>query len=203
MTARKPYALTGSIGSGKSTASKLLNQWGAEIIDADILAREVVEAGSEGLQKVIEEFGPAFLQKDGSLNRDKLAKRVFKNSEDRHKLESILHPRIRKKFLERLEELRHGNAPVVYVVPLFFEAGLPRDDFEAVLLIAAEQNECLKRIMKRDSCTEKAAQQKLESQIPISQKIKLADYVFWNHDGKQRDLEASLYDFFKKQMLAK
>lgn len=185
-------ALTGNIGSGKSTAAKILSKLGGYIIDADLLAREVVEPGTPGLKSVIAHFGEEFLESDGRLNRKKLGDLIFKNLTKKEELEKILHPLIREKFLVNLKKaVDLGNNIIVYVIPLLFETKNPCKEFDKIILIAASRENSIKRIMLRDSLSRKDAEARYDSQINISEKVKLADHVIWN-DKNESNLEEEL-----------
>jgi dephospho-CoA kinase len=173
-------AITGGIGSGKSVVTKLFEQWGAKIVDADILAREVVKAGSEGLRKVLENFDDMMLA-DGSLNRPKLASIIFSDPEKKKLLESILHPLIRKSWLERLEELKKTGAPLIaYVVPLFFESTSDMPEIQQVVLISAPEETRIERIMNRDQFPRDLAELRIRAQLPDSAKEAKSDFVIKN-----------------------
>lgn len=171
-------AITGAIGSGKSCASKMLSDKGLPLIDADILARQVVVRGSEGLSEVVKEFGKEVLNPDESLNRSYLAKIVFSDDKKRKKLESILHPRIRALFRERLTE--YTNGPILYAVPLYYESEGSYPEVKRVIVIYAPLHLCLERIKKRDNLTEQEAARRTASQLPIEEKRAKADYVIDN-----------------------
>ncbi|WKZ56956.1 MAG: dephospho-CoA kinase [Bdellovibrionota bacterium] len=172
--------LTGTIGSGKSTVARMLESEGAYLIDADLLAREVVAPKSAGLAEVIATFGPQYLSSDGTLDRKKLGQVVFGDPGMRKKLETILHPRIRSLFKSKLEAVPAGTRIVVYVVPLLFESDLDYRELSAIVVVAASREQCISRIVQRDQCTAELAAQKLDSQIGIEQKTEHADFVIDN-----------------------
>lgn len=173
-------AITGGIGSGKSVVTKLFEQWGAKIVDADILAREVVKPGSEGLRKVLDNFEDMMLA-DGSLNRPKLASIIFSDPEKKKLLESILHPLIRQSWLEKLEELKKTGAPLIaYVVPLFFESTSEMPEIQQVVLISAPEETRIARIMDRDQFPRDLAELRIRAQLPDSTKEAKSDFVIKN-----------------------
>ncbi len=173
-------AITGGIGSGKSVVTKLFEQWGAKIVDADILAREVVKPGSEGLRKVLDNFEDMMLA-DGSLNRPKLASIIFSDPEKKKLLESILHPLIRQSWLEKLEELKKTGAPLIaYVVPLFFESTSEMPEIQQVVLISAPEETRIARIMDRDHFPRDLAELRIRAQLPDSTKEAKSDFVIKN-----------------------
>jgi dephospho-CoA kinase len=175
-------AITGGIGSGKTLVAKLFESWGAAIVDADTLAREVVEPGTTGLAEVQSAFAPEpLVLADGSLNRSKLASIIFSQPEKRRTLEAILHPRIRALWLKRLEELQHQERPIVcYVVPLFFESSVSMPEIRKVVLVSAPEETRINRIVRRDGFTREVAELRLRAQMPDSQKIPRSDFVIVN-----------------------
>jgi dephospho-CoA kinase len=185
----KVVALTGGIGSGKSAVAKLFQAWGARVVDADILAREVVQPGSEGLTKIVEAFSEDLILADGSLNRPLLASIIFSDPLKKELLESILHPLIRDLWLAKLEQLRGGDAPlIVYVVPLLFESHRQMPELEKIILVSAPTETRIGRIMNRDGFSREIAELRIAAQLPDSEKIPKSDYVIVN-DGSLEDLE--------------
>ena len=175
--------LTGNIGCGKSAVAQILEELGCLIIDADVLAREVVLPGTPGLAEIAEQFGSDFLASDGSLDRAALGQLVFSDKQKRQKLEKILHPRIRELFLAALQCAQTASPPppaIVYVVPLLFESDYPFDELDFKLVVAAPRELCIERIMARDKCSRSVAVQRYDAQLPIEQKIELADSVIHN-----------------------
>lgn len=175
-------AITGGIGSGKSAVAKLFEDWGAHIVDADILARKVVEPGSEGLRRIIENFpNDDLILLDESLNRPRLASIIFADSEKKKLLESLLHPLIRQQWLAQMEELKKSGAPViVYVVPLFFESTAKMEEIEKVILITAPEELRIQRIMARDLFPREIAIARIQAQMPDSKKRDKSDHVIEN-----------------------
>lgn len=175
-------AITGGIGSGKTLVAKLFESWGAAIVDADILAREVVEPGTPGLAEVQAAFAPEpLILADGSLNRSKLASIIFSQPDKRKALEAILHPRIRALWLTRLEELQRQGRPIVcYVVPLFFESSVSMPEIRKVVLVSAPDETRINRIVQRDGFTREVAELRLRAQMPDSHKIPRSDFVIVN-----------------------
>jgi len=176
-------AITGGIGSGKSLVADLFKSWGALIVDADQLAREVVSPGSAGLAEVQRAFpDEQLILADGSLNRPRLAAIIFADPASRRRLESILHPRIRSLWLAKLAELKKQPAPLIaYVVPLYFESGHKMAEIEKVILVSAPDDLKISRIMARDGFSREAAELRLRAQLPDSEKITKSDYVIHNH----------------------
>lgn len=181
--------LTGGIASGKSTVSTHLAKLGAVIIDADKLAREVVEPGQPGLNLLVQTFGSGILQEDGTLNRSALGQLVFSRPEQRERLDSITLPLIKEKTREQLEALRTrpdaANLIVVLDAPLLLEAGLTKV-VDSVWVVALPVEAQLQRLMERDGFTREQAMARLDSQMPLEEKLAKADKVIWN-DGSIDD----------------
>lgn len=168
-------ALTGNIGSGKTEIGKYLQKKGLYVIDTDILAREVVKVGSKALDSIRETFGPEVIKKDGTLDRKRLGLIIFSDKHKKKKLEAILHPLIWSK----LEEQMQGRDIVVAEVPLLYETNW-QDRFDIVILVRADDDIRLKRIMERDSVTGEDAKKRLQSQMDQEIKAKKADYIIDN-----------------------
>ncbi|MCD6581162.1 MAG: dephospho-CoA kinase [Desulfuromusa sp.] len=173
--------VTGNIASGKSTVAKELARRGAVVLDADQLAREVVESGSSVLKKMVKLFGTEILQKDGDLDRDRLGQMVFADVKVRAMLDSIIHPEIAKKSIEQLQELKQRtDIPlIVYEAPLLFEVGA-EVRVDKVLVVKIDPEEQLKRLRARDGSGEVAARQRMAAQMPQQKKIARADFVIDN-----------------------
>jgi dephospho-CoA kinase len=173
--------LTGGIATGKSTVSALLRELGAEIIDADVLAREVVEPGEPALAEIAAAFGPGVLDAGGRLDRKALGAIVFADPERRRTLEAITHPRIRGRFLECLEGLaaRGFRGVVVFDAPVMIESGNYRNMDRLVVVVTDEPTQ-IARLMARDGAGRDEALRKIRSQMPLAEKAKLADYVIDN-----------------------
>ena len=176
-------AVTGNIGSGKSTVARLLEARGAVRIDADQLARDVVAPGTAGLAAVVERFGPAVRAGDGGLDRAALGRIVFDDEVARRDLEALTHPRIRDAMAARIAEALATNAPLVAVeVPLLFETGLDRA-FPATLLVAAPEDVRLQRVTTRDGLSTAEARARIAAQMPEADKRARATWVLDNHHG--------------------
>lgn len=187
----KWIGLTGGIATGKSTVAKILRDQGLPVIDADSLAREVVEPGTVGLEQVKSVFGPDVINADGTLNRSTLGKIIFTNPDQRLKLESILHPLIQeKKNAERLRLEREGCRLAFYDIPLLFEKNL-EGDFDATVLVYASPEDQRARLRERDGLDEAAIEARLKSQLPIDDKMKRATYVIFNR-GSLAELKAAV-----------
>jgi dephospho-CoA kinase len=189
---RTAIGLTGGIASGKSFVSDCFAQLGAEIIDTDLIAREVLSVGNDALNMVVHAFGERILQHDGSLNRRALREIIFADKGARSTLEAITHPRIRALVKERWQGLSANNhAPyALIVVPLMAEGGR-YDYLREVIVVDAAVHTQLQRLMSRDGVTEKLASEMIKSQANRSVRLKLADHVISN-DGDRHALEAPI-----------
>jgi len=193
----KLLGLTGGIASGKSTVAAILRRFGASIINADELSREVVQPGQDAWNEIIKSFGSDILQEDKTLDRRKLRKLVFDNPEARKKLEAIIHPRVRALAERRISELAaSGSSIIVYEVPLLFEAQIHLW-LRPVILVACNIETQRKRLLERDHLTELEAQQHLDAQMSLEEKRKLADYIIEN-DGALEDLEQQVRTVLQK-----
>ena len=164
--------LTGGIASGKSTVAAMLSKFDNEIIDADEIAREVVLPGSDGLSKVVTEFGPQILEEDGSLSRAELAKLVFEDTEKRLTLEGILHPLIRARTLERISQSQ--SEIVIYIVPLLVEAKLDYP-FDLVVTIEAGSENQIKRLVENRGMISEDATARIAAQATEPERVARAD----------------------------
>ena len=164
--------LTGGIASGKSTVANMLGKYENEIFDADKIAREVVIPGSQGLQKIISEFGPQVLNRDGTLSRDALATVVFNDPTRRVALEEILHPLIKKRTLEKIAQ-SHSDV-VVYVVPLLVEAKVDYP-FDLVATIEAGTETQTKRLVEIRGMTPEDAAARISAQASEAERVARAD----------------------------
>lgn len=187
----KLIGLTGGIASGKSVVARMLRDAGVPVIDADVLARDAVAPGTEGLAAVVRRFGASVLAPDGTLDRPALAARVFADASARADLNAIVHPAVAALALERLDALRARGAPVaVYEVPLLFETGLDAM-MDATLLVAAPEEVQIARMRSRDGFDEAAARARLAAQLPLAEKRRRATVVLDNV-GSVSELAAGL-----------
>jgi dephospho-CoA kinase len=168
--------LTGGIATGKSYCLARFASLGAATIDADLLARAVVEPGTSGLARVAERFGPGILRPDGTLDRPALGRVVFADRSARADLEAIIHPEVYRRIGEWFADLPAGTRVAIADIPLLFETG-HQHDFDRIIVCACEPSEQLRRLMARDKLTRDAALARLEAQWPIGAKVAKADYV--------------------------
>lgn len=174
--------LTGGIATGKSTVSSMLAMKGALLVDADVIAREVMLPGHPVLGKVTEHFGQAILLEDGTLDRKKLGELIFNNPEERVVLNGITHPAIRQEIRERTEafELQYPNRLVVVDIPLLLEAREQYPYLDEIVVVYVPRELQLKRLIERDDLAREAAEARLSSQMDIEQKKALADILIDN-----------------------
>ncbi|MBP1989415.1 dephospho-CoA kinase [Paenibacillus eucommiae] len=193
--------LTGGIACGKSTVSAMLVRRGAILIDADAIAREVVEPGSPTLLKVAEQFGQAVLQSDGSLNRKLLGEIVFADAEARKRLEGLLHPPIRAMMKERMHtaELLHPDKLVVVDVPLLYESEL-QAMFSEVMVVYVPPHVQMERLISRDKLSREQAEKRLAAQMSIELKKQRADIVIDNQ-GTMEETERLVNEFWLRKGL--
>ncbi|MGO9586446.1 MAG: dephospho-CoA kinase [Limisphaerales bacterium] len=193
----KLFGLTGGIGMGKSTAAGFLRRRGAQIVDTDELARQLVEPGQPALSEIQAAFGKKIVASDGQLRRDELARIVFSDAAARKKLEAILHPRIRERWLARVEIWRGENrALAIVVIPLLFETRA-ESHFDKTICVACSTATQRERLLAR-GWTPEQIQQRLAAQWPVEQKISRADFVVWTEgalDAQARQIERIFVKF--------
>ena len=189
--------LTGGIATGKSTVSDLLQALGCVIIDADVLAREVVRPGEPALARVVAEFGDV-LRPDGTLDRAKVAAIVFAEPGRRRRLEAILHPAIRERFLARLDALeRDGfDGLVVFDAPVMIESGNEKNMDRLVVVVTDEATQRARLVARGADAAD--GERRIASQMPLADKARLADYVIDNSgdraatEARTREVHAAL-----------
>ena len=182
--AQRRIGLTGGIATGKSTASRLLEQrHKLPLLDADVFSREALQPASPGAAAVLKRYGEQVAAKDGLINRRALGRIVFNDQAERRWLEALLHPLVRDRFDVELERLRAAPV-VVLVIPLLFEAGLEAICSETWLVDCDEQQQLL-RLMMRDQLSPTEAQARIAAQWPLAQKRELADRVISNRSTNE------------------
>jgi dephospho-CoA kinase len=173
--------LTGGIASGKSTVSNMLKEKNITVIDADIEARLAVQQGEPAFIRIIESFGSEILLPDGEIDRQKLGSIIFHDEQKREILNKIVHPEVRRRINEKKEAaIKAGEKIVILDIPLLFESKLTHM-VEKTLLVYADRNIQLKRLMERNSLSRDEAEARIQSQMPISEKRELADEVIENN----------------------
>ncbi len=183
------FGLTGGIASGKSQVARRFRERGVPVIDADQLAREVVLPGSPGLAEVVSAFGAEVLSQDGTLDRKKMGALIFSDESKRALLNGILHPRIGALGVQRAQELAEaGHELVGYEAALLVENGLS-NAFRPLVVVAAPASIQAERTAARDGVTEAEALARIQAQIPLDEKVRVADVVVQN-SGSLAELEA-------------
>lgn len=187
--------LTGSIASGKSTVAKMLKEYGLPIVDADVVARVVVEPGTPTLAKIAEAFGQDVITENGEMDRAKVGSIIFNDESKRKVLNEIIHPAIRAEMLrQRDEHLANGAKTVIMDIPLLFESKL-QHFVEKILVVTVSEETQLKRLMERNNLSKEEAIARISSQLPLSEKEKGADAVIDNNgsiEETQKQLETIL-----------
>ncbi len=178
------FGLTGGLASGKSTVAARFRARGVPVIDADQIAREVVEPGSEGLAAIVAAFGDGVIAPDGSLDRARLGDLVFAAADKRRALNAILHPRIAARSAQRIAALDAAGEPLAcYEAALLVENNLG-DAFRPLVVVAVPLDVQLARAMARDESTEEQARARIAAQLPLATKIAAADHVIDNAGEK-------------------
>lgn len=177
--------LTGGIGSGKSEVSRRLFELGALVIDADRIAREVVEPGTVGLARVVAAFGPQVLREDGTLNREKLGSIVFPDPEALRRLNAIVHPLVGER-VAAIQEAAPAGAIVVYDVPLLVENGLA-EMYDVVIVVDAAEEIRLDRLVRLRGMAEEDAKARIAAQASREERLRAADIVIPN-EGSLEEL---------------
>jgi dephospho-CoA kinase len=183
--------LTGGIGSGKSEVSRRLADHGAVVIDADKIAREVVEPGTSGLALIVDTFGEGVLREDGSLNREKLGQIVFADAGKLARLNAIVHPKVGERVAE-LQRAAAAGAVVVYDVPLLAENDLA-PMYDVVIVVDASDEVRLARLVELRGMAEQDALARIKAQATREDRLKIADMVIPN-EGPLDDLDARVAD---------
>ena len=174
------FGLTGGIASGKSTVARNLRELGAAVVDADLLARQVVEPGRPAYHEIVEAFGREVLAPDGTLDRKKLGDWVFADEERRRRLNAITHPRIAAAAQEETARHLAAGAPVVfYEAALLVENGL-HHHLDGLVVVSAPEDVQRARLRARDGLDEDAARARLAAQLPLQEKLKVATHVIDN-----------------------
>ncbi|MET3290945.1 UNVERIFIED_CONTAM: dephospho-CoA kinase [Brevibacillus sp. OAP136] len=177
--------LTGGIATGKSTVTAMLRQRGYTVVDADQIAREVVEPGMPAYQAIAAHFGCKVLKPDGQLDRKKLAEIIFANQSERQVLNGIIHPEIRREMREQAESAESSGKAIVFMdIPLLYESKLTHM-VDKVMVVYVDQAVQRARLMERDELDEVQANRRLEAQMAIDEKKAKADYIIDNHGTRE------------------
>lgn len=182
----KVVGLTGGIGSGKSTVSTMLAARGAVVVDADLLAREAVAAGTPGLRKVVDRFGPSVVAGDGSLDRRALAEVVFDDTSALADLNAIVHPPVRAAIADRLAQLAGSEAVVVLEIPLLVESNRSYGE-SAIIVVDCPEDVAARRLVEGRAMNEADAYRRMAAQASRAERLAVADIVIDN-SGSPDDL---------------
>ncbi|MEI4829568.1 dephospho-CoA kinase [Bacillus sp. FJAT-53711] len=194
--------LTGGIASGKSTVSQMFQGFHVPVIDADVIAREVVEPGKEAYNEIVAAFGKEVLGENGELDRPKLGSIVFHNEEKLLLLNGIVHPAVREEMNAQKDMyIREKAQAVVLDIPLLFESKLT-GLVDEILLVYVDSETQLTRLMERNNFTEEEAKARIASQMPLEDKITLADKVI-NNNGTMEETKAQLSRILKEWNIIK
>ncbi len=190
--------LTGGIATGKSTVSAMFAHLGAKIVDADLLAREVVMPGQPALDEIVREFGPEVLQADGHLDRKRLGALVFNEPERRKRLEAITHPAIalRQQRILSVYEEEVFEGIVIWDAALLVETGGAKR-MDKLVVVSTDHVTELARLIARDGMTEEEARGRIATQMPVAEKAKVADYVIDN-GGSRAETERQVREVYAK-----
>ena len=191
-------ALTGGVASGKSQVSALLEGYGCLIIDLDVIAREVVEPGTKGLNELIENFGNSILSNDGTLNRKYLRDELFKKGRNRALIEQVLHPKILQKMKAAMDACTKGI--VIVVVPLLVEKNLWQP-FDRAIVVDCEVDNQIRRLMNREHIDQSKAEAMLLAQASRGQRLQLNDRLptdIIGNNSKIADLEEKVANLYQK-----
>jgi len=191
--------LTGGIGAGKSEVSRRLAELGAVVVDADLLARQVVAPGTDGLADVVAAFGRDVLGPDGALDRAALGARVFSDDDARRQLEAIIHPRVRAQAA-KLEAAAPDDAVVVHDIPLLVETG-QAERFDRVVVVDAADEVRTERLVRVRGMSPADAQARIAAQASRHERLAAADHVVSN-DGELSELDAAVEDLWRRLLLA-
>ena len=188
--------VTGGIASGKTVVAKMLEQLGAPLIDFDLLARQVVEPGKPAFKQIVDYFGKEVLQEDGSLDRKKLSKIVFQDTQKRNRLEGFTHPPIHEAFLKRVNAVTEKDPAAIIqeVVPLLIEKHL-QAMFDKILVVYVPREKQIERLTQRDGISEEEATHMLKAQLPINEKLACADFVV-NNEGSMEETRRQVEDIW-------
>jgi dephospho-CoA kinase len=182
--------LTGGIASGKSTVSDLFREYKIPVIDADVVAREVVEPGEPALAAIVKSFGEEILLSDGTLDRPKLGSIIFRDEQKREQLNNIVHPVVRERMTAERDRLKKTYPAVVLDIPLLFE-GNQLQLVDKVVVVYVDSSVQLERLMRRNELTEQAALDRINSQMSLEQKASKADAVIDNN-GTPKETQEQL-----------
>ncbi|UQS83353.1 dephospho-CoA kinase [Bombilactobacillus thymidiniphilus] len=182
---KQVIGLTGGIATGKTAVQQILLTAGYKLVDADEVARQIVAVGSSGWQQIIELFGEEILLPDQTINRKLLGQLVFQDAHALQQLNKIEQPLIRQRIEQLITTAREAEMPVFFEIPLLYEQHYEKL-FDYIVVVTATQRQQLSRLQQRNNLTKTQARQRINSQLSLQQKVKLADYVIYNEGSKQQ-----------------
>jgi dephospho-CoA kinase len=185
---RLVIGLTGGLASGKTTVAKIFEQLGAKVVDADLIARDILKKGTKVFRKIVEAFGDGIIGKEGEVDRKKLADIIFHDEEARKRLNAITHPPIRRRIVEEIARLKRSANVIILDVPLLIEAGFT-DLVDVVIVVNAREEQQVKRLMSRNRMTKEEALLRIRTQLSMSTKLNFADYVIDNNGSLDKTKE--------------
>ena len=194
MKRRRVIGLTGNIGSGKSTVAQMLHELGADVIDADQVARDIVKPGLPAYDEIVAEFGPRVLAKDGTIDRKGLAAEVFSDVKARRRLELITHPRIAMETQRRIAASK--KEVVVYEATLLVENGIHRA-LDGLIVVLAPEAQQIERVAARDGMPREDIEKRLAAQMPAAAKAAEASWVVKN-EGSLAELRTQVEGVWKE-----
>ena len=189
--------LTGGMGSGKSLAASYFRELGAQMIDADRISRELVAPEKPAWKEIIEEFGSSVLNSDQTLNRKQVGAIVFNDESKRKKLEDIIHPRVIVEERRLYERYRQENSRVLAVIDaaLLIESGNYKN-VDTVIVVQCGREEQIRRVMERDGTVRSEVENRLNSQMPLEEKVGFGDYILRN-DGTRESLKSQVGELYR------
>ncbi len=190
-------AITGGIGSGKSSVSRVLAALAnAEVCDTDIFCKNQLEKNRSGWLGVVKKWGNLYLNDDGAISRPLLREAIFVDEQKRVELEEILHPLVKNHIKERISKAKRNQKWLLVEIPLLFETGW-QNDFDYVITVFAESADCIERVEQRDGVSREQVIRIIASQMDIEEKKRLADYVIDN-SGTPSETKSQVEDLFSK-----
>jgi len=188
--------LTGSMGSGKTTAASIFKELGAFIIDADAICRELVIPNRPAWEEIIHSFGKTILKDDQNIDRPKLADIVFSEPEKKKLLENILHPKVIEEEMRLCRQIlkEHPQSIIIIEAALLIESGNYRK-VDKVIVVTGDHESLILRAMERSSLTREKAKLRIQNQMPQEEKVKRADYILEN-DGTREDFKTKVHELY-------
>lgn len=187
--------LTGGIGSGKSTVSRLLEQRGTITIDADAISRGLTAPQGDAIPEISRTFGPAYIDAQGALDRDKMRALIFENPQAKHQLEAIIHPLVSQITAQQTQQALQGNArAIVYDIPLLVESGRWVAQLDRILVVDCTHETQIQRVMARNHLDETSIRRIIAAQATRAQRLHVADWVIFNENIDLDTLNSKVLD---------